>query len=59
MVWVWCSTVAFTVGLDVEEGRITKAPPICRYAIGKSASWYKRYLASRGILLRWVEFEEE
>jgi hypothetical protein len=55
--WVWVSTKHFTVQLDVKGELITRAAPICRYAVGKKASWFKDYLTQRGILLDWIEFK--
>lgn len=38
----------FTVGLEVFEGEVIKAPPIVRYMIGWSERKVCRYCASKG-----------
>jgi hypothetical protein len=57
--WVWVSTTYYTVGIDVENNVITYAPPIVKWAKGKTLSEYKTYLVRKGILIDWREFTEK
>jgi len=57
--WIWVSTTYYTVGIDVNEnGVITAAPPIVRWAIGRTVEEYFLYIRKRGILIDWKEFDK-
>ena len=43
------------VGLEVEDGIITEAPPALQWTIGKDAEYVKRYYGNRGKLIDWME----
>jgi hypothetical protein len=58
MGWVWVSTKNYTCMFDYDaRGRITKAAPILRWAIGRDKDQLKAYLAGRNILLDWAEYK--
>jgi hypothetical protein len=56
--WIWLRAGFMTVGVEVRNGTITEAPPICKYCIGWSPLKFKIYLKNRGILKDWLEYEE-
>lgn len=54
--WIWVNTTFFVAGIDINEnGVITKAPPVCRWCIGKNKDKFRQYLEGRKILRNWIE----
>jgi hypothetical protein len=59
MGWVYVSTTIYTCSIDFDaRGRITKAAPILRWAVGRDKDKLKAYLAGRRILRDWMEYSD-
>jgi DNA polymerase III subunit epsilon len=55
--WIWCNTSDYCCSLDFEDGRITGAAPIMRWAIGKPVDLV--YSKIKLSLIAWIAYEGE
>lgn len=54
--WVWVSLPYATFGLRVADGRVVEAPPIARWAVGKTEQGVADYYRSKGAQFRRIEW---
>ena len=52
------TTSYFCLGIEVEDDKIVKAPPILRWAMGKNPQEVKDYFTRKETLEKWEVFDE-